>query len=565
MSEIPLARLASGLEQTVGDPTRFDIRWLGAIHGLIFLVFYYSVLTLLRPLSGIARFTLSLLALWIFADIGLLAYFNSFYSDVPAALGGLATAMLAANLLASRRPAPWTLVLFGLAALLFITSKAQHGVYGPIPAALALLLAWRASEKRTRATGFVVAVTLLLATAWILSSTPDWYKALTRFDLIFFKIAKNSPTPVQDLRELGLGPEDARYIGQHGFIPGGPMQTSWAETFRVRTSTGRILTFYLRHSSRALAILRSDLDELAWQRRAPALGNFQRPSGRAEGATAMSLGSWSALRTWLSRVWPPQIAIWLLLFPAAALWLAAPFVRRVATEDAASRWQRALAWTMLAVSLMAAGEFAIASLTDAIETSRHLLMFHLFTDVSIFLGLVFAASVVEASCRNAFRRPALAVATAGLVVFVVSIVNWEVAAAAPTAKPDWDSSELAIAVDDANPAVAYSGHWSSGAFRSAFRGTLTYSDEPGAIARFSFEGTEFQYIYTKAPNRGMALVSIDGISQTIDLYDPQPVWQVRTVFGGLKPGPHVAEVRVLGRRNSASSGNFIDIDALVGR
>ena len=39
----------------------------------------------------------------------------------------------------------------------------------------------------------------------------------------------------------------------------------------------------------------------------------------------------------------------------------------------------------------------------------------------------------------------------------------------------------------------------------------------------------------------------------------------RTVFGGLKPGPHHVEIQALGRRNSASSGSFIDIDAIIGR
>ena len=51
----------------------------------------------------------------------------------------------------------------------------------------------------------------------------------------------------------------------------------------------------------------------------------------------------------------------------------------------------------------------------------------------------------------------------------------------------------------------------------------------------------------------------------IDLYDPKILWQARTVFGGLKPGSHQAEIQVLGRRNTASSGTFIDIDALIGR
>jgi hypothetical protein len=212
---------------------------MGALHGIIFLSFYYSVLTLLRPLSRIARFTLSLLAIWIFADIGLLAYFNSFYSDVPAALGGLATTLLAANLLAARRPVPGALLLFGLAALLFITSKAQHGVFGLIPAALALLSGWRASDRRTRATGYLVGMTLLVATAWIVGSTPDWYKAQSRFNLIFFKIAKESPSPARDLAELGLGSADVRYIGLYSFALGCPLgDSAWAENSVPGAPTG---------------------------------------------------------------------------------------------------------------------------------------------------------------------------------------------------------------------------------------------------------------------------------------------------------------------------------------
>jgi hypothetical protein len=49
------------------------------------------------------------------------------------------------------------------------------------------------------------------------------------------------------------------------------------------------------------------------------------------------------------------------------------------------------------------------------------------------------------------------------------------------------------AADDGSLAVVYSGNWLAGAFRPAFCGTLTYSDQAGAMARFSFEGAELQY------------------------------------------------------------------------
>jgi hypothetical protein len=554
-SELALAGLASALERTLADKTRFDIRWLGAIHAFFFLLFYYAVLTLLRPLGGVARFALSLLALWIFADIALLAYFNSFYTDTAAALGGLITAALAVHVLAVKKTAPGALVLFGMAAILLIASKAQHGVLGPIPAGLAFLTGWRATGRRTRTTAWLVGATLLAASVWIVAATPSWYKSQARFDLVFFKITKNSPSPARDLAELGLSAEDTRYIGMDSYVPGGPMENAaWAEIFGARCTDGRVLQFYLKHPARALAILRADLAGQAWQRRVPGLANYARRSGRPDGSMAMSLGSWSTLRAWASRKCPALVVAWLLLLPPVAFLF--PF------RDAPLR--RALAWTILAVSLMALGEFGIASLADAIETPRHLLMFQLYGDVSIFLGLVFAASLLEAACPMSWRRPAFVLVSAGLAIFAVAIGKFEISAAAAPVAPHVELP--AGAVDDASPAVVYSGNWIAGAFGPAFRGTLTYSDQRGAVARFSFEGTELQYVYTKAPNRGMALVTVDGSPRgTIDLYDPRIIWQVRTLFGGLQAGPHRAEIQVLGRHNPSSSGDFIDIDALVGR
>jgi hypothetical protein len=190
-------------------------------------------------------------------------------------------------------------------------------------------------------------------------------------------------------------------------------------------------------------------------------------------------------------------------------------------------------------------------------------MFHVYSDLSIFLGLVLAASLLEAACPVSLRKPAFVLAAAGLGIFVAAIGKFEISAATAPVAPHVELP--AGAVDDTSPAIVYSGNWQKGAFGSAFHGTLTYCDQPGALAQFSFVGTELQYVYTKAPNRGMALVTIDGSPRgAIDLYSPDIVWQVRTVFGGLPAEPHRIEIQVLGRHDSASSGAFIDIDALVG-
>jgi hypothetical protein len=50
-------------------------------------------------------------------------------------------------------------------------------------------------------------------------------------------------------------------------------------------------------------------------------------------------------------------------------------------------------WSAL---LWGVSEFCVASLADGGETARHLWIFHVFTDVTIFMAMVFAASQSEA-------------------------------------------------------------------------------------------------------------------------------------------------------------------------
>ncbi len=549
-SEVAVVWLASSVQQRLGDPARFDIRWLGSLHAIAFLAFYYLILRLLRPLNLAPRLFLSLVALWVFADVGLISYFNSFSTDVAAILGGLLAAVLAVQLIARKSPGAGLVALFGLAALLFTLSKAQHGVFGVIPAALAALSGRRARDTRTRVVAYSTAVVLLLGTVYVVSATPDWYKAQPRFNVMFTKLARNA----QDLRELGLDAEDASYIGMKTFMPFSPMQNpSWRDRFSARTSYGRILAFYVRHPDRALAILQSDLRDEAWQRRSFGLSNYPKERGFPTGTLAGRLSSWSYLRMQLFRLWPTHILVWYaLLLPASLL---------IVLRDS-SPFRRSLTWIVLALSVMAAGEFGIASLADALETSRHMLMFHVFTDCSFFLALVFAASRWEATARIEHSRTAL-LSALGALGFLAMLMLWV------DVFPDRAITRRATSsgwVDNTSPLLTYSGRWESGTFRGAYGETLSYSAASGAWVRFDFEGTTLEYLYTKTFNRGLALVTIDGIERgVIDLYDPRVVWQVSTVFGGLKPGRHTAEIRVAGRRNPASTDYFVDIDALQAR
>jgi len=391
-SEIPLAWLAFQAAWLFQHSGHIDIRWMGAIHALIFLSFFYALLRLLRPLKAAARLVLSVAALWIFTDVSIVSYCNTFFMDAAGIFFGLLAAVLAVYLIVEVRVV--TLALFGLAAIGFVTSKGPNAVVGVVPLAFVTPLIWRGTTKTIRDLASWISAAMLVGMLWTFLAPPNWYQGQPRFSLVFFRIAKQSATPAKDLHELGLGDADLRYVGMTAYSPDSPMFTSWSDVFCARTSYSRVLAFYLHHPATMLSFLWYDLSVSSRERRQYTLSNFQRSAGRPAGALTQRFAWWSNLRAWLFAHWPAHMLIWY-----AFVFVGMPLLML----RNASPYRRAIAWTVIGISVMAAGEFGIASLSDACETGRHLIMFHVFTDLAMFLSLAFAAAPENSDYRRSSR------------------------------------------------------------------------------------------------------------------------------------------------------------------
>ncbi len=120
--------------------------------------------------------------------------------------------------------------------------------------------------------------------------------------------------------------------------------------------------------------------------------------------------------------------------------------------------------------------------------------------------------------------------------------------------------------DDFDPSLRFRGVWTrSHGFTGPYRHTVSYTDAPGASVAFAFEGSSLTYLYTKAANRGIAILEIDGVPHEIDLYAPEPEWQSRLEFCCLSPGAHLAVLRATGRKRVVAQDVYIDVDAFIAR
>jgi hypothetical protein len=371
-SEILLVPPALALNAIFSKDGAFDVRFLGLIHGAVFLAAFCLFLPLLDDSPGWRRWLTGGIALAFFGDVMYVAYLNSFYTDVAALLFLLLSVVLALRVLRWRRRLD--VVLLGAASLLLVTSKAQHSALGFWLAGFFFVLGGR--KLRWFAAG-VAAVALL----WLWKSTPEEYAARGCFSTVFSHVLPYSKNVDRTLADLGLDRSYRPYIGMVSFSGGSPMDDpAFVAAFHRRVTMGSLAIFLLTHPRDAYVALRASLDEAGRQR--PVLGNFDPGAGLPAYAEDQAFAAWSNLKRALferrgSRYFNCFLAC------AAAVALLLVWRRRLLPAGATAAG--------LMLIGMASTELAVASLADAMDIPRHHLLFYALFDMLVMVGLWLAA------------------------------------------------------------------------------------------------------------------------------------------------------------------------------
>jgi hypothetical protein len=154
-----------------------------------------------------------------------------------------------------------------------------------------------------------------------------------------------------------------------------------------------------------------------------------------------------------------------------------------------------------------------------------------------------------------------------IYLFDLMRVSWDSAGATLAGAPPTRRFAHAGIWDDDSPLIEFQGRWEHTAMWSdAMENTVSYSDQPDSSLEFWFDGSGLEYVYTRAPNRGVAGLTIDDAREVLlDQYSPRIEWRARWIAEKLTPGRHHLKVRVLAKKNRRSSGAFVDVDALIVR
>jgi hypothetical protein len=368
-SELLVVKLARGLQRIVQKGPRFDIRWMGAVHGLLLLI---GVGMWICALKGRWRVLVGLWVILVWTDLAYVQYLNSFYMDTIAIVSLVVCAAAGLHIVQDRDSTLWAGVMV-CAAALFAGSKSQHAIPALLLIPLFVFLGLQTRNRIARRVWLTGTLVLLLIVGLLIQRTSDNYKRQAVFDIVFMRIVPEAADPLRTLHELGLQSQDLRYMGMYAFMPNAPLgNEDWARNFSLRCNHGLIMRYYLRHPSVAVDFLSRAVAGEAPNMRP--FGNRSPEDGFPADTRAKQFAYWSDFRSYLLHRAPWHVLLLALITLGAAGWLLLH-----------SPADRAFAGLVLVMQGIAIVECGIGSLADSEETFRHLLLFNAATDVTILL------------------------------------------------------------------------------------------------------------------------------------------------------------------------------------
>jgi hypothetical protein len=351
----------------------FDLRWMGLVHAALLL----AAFRLFEPVAGEARGAVRLLApalaVLVFCDVMYASNLNSFYMDAGALVFLLLSAVLYIRVLRWHRRVD--AALLALCAALLVAFKAQHALLGLWIAALVFATRRLLLPKDPKRFALTALFLALLSVLWLWKSAPKVYPFRGCYTVVFLQVLPHSKDVDRTMADLGLEPSWKSRIGTHAYDPKARLDEPGVEqALMARLSYFKLARFFLTHPRDAYVALRDSLNEAGRQR--PPMGNFDAGSGLRGESRAFSL--WSGLK---QSVFHHRGGRFLACIAGLAVLVPVLLVLRRRTLLPGT-----IAGGMALTGMMLT-ELAICAFGDAVDVTRHYLLFLALFDLLVIVAV----------------------------------------------------------------------------------------------------------------------------------------------------------------------------------
>ena len=396
-SENLFMEMALLLSQTLSKSGLFELELLGVVHagGLVLAV--WLMLVAARGLGSLTRLVVALLLVLIFTDVGYVAYLNSLYSEPASLIFLLLAVALLLLCTRSKEANPALPLAYLLAAALFVGAKPQNGLLGFPLAAVGICQVRHVQSWPWKRMVLTACTALCVVSVVMFATTPTYQRGNQLYNVIFFEVLRNSPSPEQDLLELGLDAELAEYAGTISYMPESAINDAgFPVTFFASLGWSRVLRLYLRHPERLLD-LASRGARSAFSLRPDGLGNFEKAAGFEPRALSRAFDIWSEFK---AQVVPGSLAF-LLACLGLNLVLAVVCMRRDWRP-----WPPICRFpeVLLLLVIMSAMAFGTAVIGEGeLDIVKHMFLFNVITDLIFVLDIAVLGEGIRQACRGRTR------------------------------------------------------------------------------------------------------------------------------------------------------------------
>lgn len=387
-TELFFVWLAVRVSQTFTGSGIFDIRFLAALYSVALLGAIYLLVRYGRQVRGASGWLLGALLIFLFADIGYISYFNSFYGEALTVVSLLLMAGGGLALAAREKPELWALLVFFGGAVCLSGAKVQNSPVGILAILYGLrLLKVRWGDKTWRKAIYISTALILAVSALSYLTISRDIKVCNKYQTVFYGVLKDSPHPEEDLKELGLDPGLAVLAGTNYFMKEYPVDIRnpafKAEIFE-KVNHFKIAAYYLRHPDRLMQKLEVAAREGFKLKQG--FGNYEKYPGISYKQTANLFGVWSDFKMQVLPHTFPFVGGFFLIY----LVVLALSCRR--QREPGGRLRVELLALIAVTGMM---QFLLPFVGDGeADISKHLFLFNGCFDLMVVSGAVWAAGQV---------------------------------------------------------------------------------------------------------------------------------------------------------------------------
>ncbi|WP_340033625.1 hypothetical protein [Paenibacillus sp. FSL H3-0302] len=276
----------------------FDVRLLGAVYGLLLLAATWLLVKYNARGSYVTGLLLGAAILFVFYDIGYVAYFNSLFGEPVSMVFMLLTFAVGLRLTSQEKPTTKGLTLFFIAILFLVTSKIQNAPIGIAFALIFLRFMMLDGEGKWRKLALRFSIAIFLVSIVLYVAAPKDLKHINLYQTVFFGILNESPDVKGDLQDLGL-PERLEVLAGTNYFQTDTVikqdDPSLVPDFYDRVSHKDVLFFYLKHPDRLIDNMKYAASN-SMAIRPYYLGNYEKSENKPAGALSYTYSAWSQFK-----------------------------------------------------------------------------------------------------------------------------------------------------------------------------------------------------------------------------------------------------------------------------